>query len=125
MTISCDVYVNGRRHSEPFRLADAVPAVATDGGFIGVDLHRPSPYELAEVTFQLGLPTLAVRDSAKTHTRPKLEVHNDTVVIVLKTIHYMDPEKIAVSEELTPTSTPSRPKYSRRGETTMLNTSTE
>jgi len=100
MTISCDVYIDGRRHLEPSPLAEAVPAVAANCGFMWVDLHRPSPDELAEVTSQLGVPTLAVDDSAKTHTRPKLEVHTDIVVIVLKTIQYVDSEKIAVSGEI-------------------------
>ena len=186
MTISGDVYVDGRRLPEPLTLADAMPAVAADGGFIWVDLDRPSPDELAEVTVQLGLPTLAVHDSARIHTRPKLEVHSDIVVIVLKTIRYVDQEKIAVSGEIsfvlsptfivsirqddsvvlsevrthlissptklkrwalfrccpsapcslskatktlskesTPTSTRSKPRYSRRVRTTMLNTCTE
>ena len=100
MTITCDVYVNGLRQPERRTLAEAVPTVAIEGGFVWVDLERPSAGELAEVTAQLGLPDAVVQDSLKTHARPDLQDHADLAVIVLKAIRYLSQEQIAESSEV-------------------------
>ena len=100
MTITCDVYVNGLRQPERRTLAEAVPTVAIEGGFVWVDLERPSAGELAEVTAQLGLPDAVVQDSLKTHARPDLQDHVDLAVIVLKAIRYLSQDDRGIERGL-------------------------
>jgi len=58
--------------------------------FIWIGLHEPSATELGEVADAFGLHPLAVEDALLAHQRPKLEVYEDSLFLVLKTLWYVD-----------------------------------
>ncbi len=57
-------------------------------------LFEPTPDEFAEVQQQFGLHELAVEDAIEAHQRPKLEVYDETLFVVLKTAVYRDPVEV-------------------------------
>jgi magnesium transporter len=59
-------------------------------GFIWIGLKDPTDAEFALVNAELKLHPLAVEDAIKGNQRPKLDVYDDTIFVVLKTLHYID-----------------------------------
>ena len=59
-------------------------------GFIWIGLKNPTDAEFALVNEELKLHPLAVEDAIKGNQRPKLDVYDDTMFVVLKTLHYID-----------------------------------
>jgi magnesium transporter len=58
--------------------------------FIWIGLYQPSAEELNDVAAAFGLHPLAVEDALLAHQRPKLEVYDDSLFLVLKTLWYVD-----------------------------------
>ncbi|MER5602611.1 magnesium/cobalt transporter CorA [Streptomyces sp. NPDC002265] len=98
MIVDCAVYRGGHRIERPADLSDALGAARTAGGFVWIGLHRPSEEEFALVTREFGLHPLAVEDALKAHQRPKLEVYDDSLFLVLKPVVY-EPQSDAVSTD--------------------------
>ncbi|MFK0214860.1 magnesium and cobalt transport protein CorA [Streptomyces sp. NPDC090298] len=91
------IYRDGRRTDGPADLSDALEeARATGGAFLWVGLHEPSAAEFAHVASEFALHPLAVEDALKAHQRPKLEVYDDSLFVVLKPVVY-EPESDRVS----------------------------
>ncbi|HEX8066009.1 MAG TPA: magnesium/cobalt transporter CorA [Thermoleophilaceae bacterium] len=90
MIVDCAVYDDGRRQSrERLPLEEAYRAgAADDARFVWIGLHEPSPEEFDAVAREFELHELAAEDAVKPHQRPKLEVYDDTVFLVLKTVSY-------------------------------------
>jgi len=84
------VYRDG--HRMPCRdLSDELELLRACGsGFIWIGLKDPTPAEFALVNDELKLHPLAVEDAVKGNQRPKLDVYDDTIFVVLKTLHYVD-----------------------------------
>ena len=61
-----------------------------ENGFIWIGLKDPTPAEFALVNDELKLHPLAVEDAVKGNQRPKLDVYDDTLFVVLKTLRYID-----------------------------------
>jgi len=59
-------------------------------GFIWIGLKDPTDAEFALVNDELKLHPLAVEDAIKGNQRPKLDLYDDTIFVVLKTLHYID-----------------------------------
>ena len=59
-------------------------------GFIWIGLKDPTDAEFALVNEELKLHPLAVEDSVKGNQRPKLDVYDDTLFVVLKTLRYIE-----------------------------------
>ena len=49
---------------------------------------------------EFGLHPLAVEDAVNAHQRPKVEVYDDTLFVVLKTVRYVEPEELVEIGEL-------------------------
>ncbi|MFJ5778368.1 magnesium/cobalt transporter CorA [Streptomyces sp. NPDC093094] len=96
MIVDCAVYRDGRRTGGPSDLSDALDEARAAGGFVWIGLHEPSPEEFALVSEEFGLHPLAVEDALKAHQRPKLEVYEDSLFMVLKPVFY-EPEGDTVS----------------------------
>ncbi|GGW41058.1 magnesium and cobalt transport protein CorA [Streptomyces galilaeus] len=94
--VDCAIYRDGRRTEGPQDFSDALDDVRAEGGFVWIGLHEPSEKEFAHVTREFALHPLAVEDSLKAHQRPKLEVYDDSLFLVLKPVVY-EPESDAVS----------------------------
>ena len=71
-----------------------------DGGFVWIGLHEPTPNEFDSLRREFNLHPLAVEDAIKAHQRPKLDVYDDMVFIVLKTARYVDSQEIVAIGEL-------------------------
>jgi magnesium transporter len=87
--VDCAVYEDGRRQGERLELRDAYESgTSREDRFVWIGLHEPSPDEFDSVAREFDLHELAVEDAIKAHQRPKLEVYEDTVFMVLKTASY-------------------------------------
>jgi magnesium transporter len=93
MIVDCAVYDNGIRRAGELDLKDAYEA-AGNGAFVWIGLHQPSEQEFESVRREFDLHPLAVEDAIKAHQRPKLEVYDDTLLLVLKPARYVDHEEV-------------------------------
>jgi magnesium transporter len=93
------VYEDGRRCAGRLSVAEAAAVSRTTSGFVWIGLRQPSEDEIAGVAREFGLPALAVEDAVSAHQRPKLEIYDDVVFVVLKPVDYIDhTEIVEVSE---------------------------
>jgi magnesium transporter len=94
--VDCAIYREGHRSEGPEDLSDALSEARSAGGFVWIGLHEPSAKEFELVTKEFGLHPLAVEDALKAHQRPKLEVYDDSLFVVLKPVVY-EPDSDTVS----------------------------
>ncbi|MGW0535511.1 magnesium/cobalt transporter CorA [Streptomyces sp. NPDC003032] len=97
MIVDCAIYREGRRSEGPQDFSDALDeARATHEAFVWVGLHEPTEAEFDKVSEEFRLHPLAVEDALKAHQRPKLEIYDDSLFMVLKPVVY-EPHSDAVS----------------------------
>ncbi|WP_326670043.1 magnesium/cobalt transporter CorA [Streptomyces canus] len=96
MIVDCAIYREGHRSEGPEDLSDALDEARSAGGFVWIGLHEPTEKEFDLVTREFGLHALAVEDALKAHQRPKLEVYDDSLFVVLKPVVY-EPQSDSVS----------------------------
>ena len=90
MIVDQAVYRDGRRMACG-DLSDELAVLRRAGtGFIWIGLKDPTDEEFALVDSELKLHPLAVEDAVKGGQRPKLDVYDDTLFVVLKTLRYID-----------------------------------
>jgi len=95
------LYTDGVREPGTLPL-DAVPdACRRDNAFVWLGLYEPSEDEFDSVRREFQLHELAVEDAVKAHQRPKLEIFDETIFMVLKTARYCeDTETVEFGEIL-------------------------
>jgi magnesium transporter len=93
------VYVDGCRQqtADP---RDALRVATEEGGFVWLGLHEPTEAELSVYAEEYGLHPLAVEDAVYAHQRPKLELYDDAVFMVLKTARYVEHEQLTATSEV-------------------------
>ncbi|MET9393872.1 magnesium/cobalt transporter CorA [Streptomyces sp. NPDC006624] len=96
MIVDCAIYRDGHRSEGPEDFSDALSEARAGGGFVWIGLHEPTETEFEHVTQEFGLHPLAVEDALKAHQRPKLEVYDDSLFVVLKPVAY-EPQSDTVS----------------------------
>ena len=96
----CGVYEDGRRLPGRIPLDRAAEAARTTSGFVWIGLKHPTAQDIAIVADEFGLPALAVEDAVKAHQRPKLDVYDDVVFMVLKPVRYVDHDEIVQVGEI-------------------------
>ncbi|MEU4656652.1 magnesium/cobalt transporter CorA [Streptomyces sp. NPDC023723] len=96
MIVDCAIYRDGHRTEGPADFSDALDQARSAGGFVWIGLHEPTEEEFEHVTREFGLHPLAVEDALKAHQRPKLEVYDDSLFVVVKPVVY-EPEGDTVS----------------------------
>ncbi|MCL2553210.1 MAG: magnesium/cobalt transporter CorA [Actinomycetia bacterium] len=102
VVVDCAVYDDGCRiASLPPR--DALAEARRKGGFVWIGLHEPEAEHLAEIAEAFGLHPLAVEDAVHAHQRPKLERYGDSLFLVLKTIVFVEHEKLTATSEVVDT----------------------
>ena len=91
MIVDCAYYLDGRRSDVgPMSLQEAA-ARSGEGGFVWLGLFEPDEAELAQVRDIFGLHELAVEDAQNMHMRPKIDVYDkDVELIILRTARYDD-----------------------------------
>jgi magnesium transporter len=100
MIVDCAVYEGGRRRQGDLSLEGAALACRQDGAFVWLGLFEPTPNELDAVRREFDLHELAVEDALKAHQRPKLEVYDETLFVVLKPARYVDAEEVVETGEI-------------------------
>lgn len=99
MIVDCGVYKGGRRQAGHFSIAEASLACRNDGCFAWLGLYEPSEEEFEAVKREFGLHPLAVEDAVNAHQRPKIEQYDETLLVVLKPVRYIDhDEAVKVGE---------------------------
>ncbi len=91
--VDAALYIDGRRDPKPFSLAGARSAARRDGTFCWIGLYEPDESEFESVRSAFDLHELAVEDAIQAHQRPKLELYDDTLFVVLKPARYLDAEE--------------------------------
>jgi magnesium transporter len=84
------LYENGVRRPGEVDLEQAYERCRSPECFAWIGLHEPTEEEFDSVRREFDLHELAVEDAIKAHQRPKLEVYDDTLFVVLKTASYVD-----------------------------------
>jgi magnesium transporter len=91
MIIDCAHYVDGRRHGAGAVPLEEAAARCGQGGFVWLGLFEPADEELAQVRDTFGLHELAVEDAQNFHMRPKVELYDqDVQLVILRTARYDD-----------------------------------
>jgi magnesium transporter len=99
--VDCAVYHDGRRTEGPEDLSDALALARAEGdAFVWIGLYEPTEQEFDLVTDEFGLHPLAVEDALKAHQRPKLEVFDDSLFMVLKPVAYEAESDVVTTGEV-------------------------
>ena len=116
----CAVYTGGHRRPGALHLSDAGKVARTSEGYVWIGLQQPTASDIAAVAAEFDLPELAVEDAVKAHQRPKVEVYDDVVFVVLKPVHYVDHEEVVDVSEIALFLGPTFVVTVRHGETDAL-----
>ena len=100
MIVDCAAYTDGHRRDGPLPLEQALEAASEPDSFVWIGLHEPSHEEFEAVREEFGLHELAVEDAVNAHQRPKLEVYDEDLFVVLKTARYDDVNETVEFAEL-------------------------
>ncbi|MEU5307305.1 magnesium/cobalt transporter CorA [Streptomyces sp. NPDC021562] len=101
MIVDCAIYRGGERMETPQDFSDALAEARARGdSFLWIGLYEPTEREFALVTDEFGLHPLAVEDALTAHQRPKLEVYDDSLFVVLKPVTYETKTDTVTSGEL-------------------------
>ncbi|MFH9014336.1 magnesium/cobalt transporter CorA [Streptomyces sp. NPDC017943] len=98
MIVDCAIYRDGQRTEGSEDFSEALGEARTAGGFVWIGLHEPTEREFEHVSREFGLHPLAVEDALKAHQRPKLEIYDDSLFVVLKPVRY-EPQSDTVSTD--------------------------
>ncbi len=94
MIVNAAIYENGLRSPGTFLLEGAREKCRADDTFAWIGLFEPDAAEFDAVRAEFGLHELAVEDAVHAHQRPKLELYDDTLLVVLKPARYIDPTEV-------------------------------
>jgi magnesium transporter len=98
--VDCALYEEGQRRDGPLELHDAYEACRREGAWTWIGLYEPTEEEFDSIRREFELHELAVEDAIKAHQRPKLEVYDDMLFVVLKTARYIDHEEVVEFGEI-------------------------
>jgi len=89
MIVDCARYQDGHRLDDsPMSLEEAA-ARREEGGFVWLGLFEPTEAEMEKVRLLFGLHELAVEDALNSHQRPKIEIYDkDLRLVILRTARY-------------------------------------
>jgi magnesium transporter len=92
--VDCAIYENGVRRDGKVELSHAYHERHQAGRFVWIGLYEPTEEEFDSLRREFHLHPLAVEDAIHAHQRPKLEVYDEMVFLVLKTARYVDPTEV-------------------------------
>ncbi len=82
--INCAAYSGGRRIAD-LPICDVSEALLEPDRFVWIGLYEPTEAILRQVQEEFGLHDLAVEDALAAHQRPKLELYDQSLFVVLRT----------------------------------------
>jgi len=88
--VDCAIYDKGRRRTGTLGVVEAAEACHEAESFVWLGLYEPTEQEFEEVRRAFGLHELAMEDAIEAHQRPKLEVYDESLFVVLRTVRYVD-----------------------------------
>jgi len=91
MIVDCAFYEGGRRQAGDLTYEEAAQKTkysSREGSFVWLGLVDPTDAELTAIGDQYGLHELAIEDAIESHQRPKAEMYDDTLLVVVKTAVY-------------------------------------
>jgi magnesium transporter len=88
------VYEAGQRRDGDVDIHEAMEACHAPDCFTWIGLYEPTEDEFESIRSEFDLHPLAVEDAIHAHERPKLEVYDEMVFIVLKTARYVDSNEV-------------------------------
>ena len=94
------LYRDGKRLADPFVLEGARHHCDDPDTFCWIGLYEPTVEEFEAVAKEFDLPALAVEDAIHAHQRPKLEVYQNTLLVVLKPARYVDSVEVVELGEI-------------------------
>ena len=100
MIVDCAIYEEWQRRDGRVDLEHAYDVRHEPGKFVWIGLYEPTEEEFASLRREFNLHELAVEDAIHAHQRPKLEVYEHMVFLVLKTARYVDPTEVIELGEL-------------------------
>ncbi len=118
MIVDRAIYREGVRQSD-----GSVPT--GEDAFVWIGVHEPTAEEFDGLAREFDLPPLAVEDAIDAHERPKLDVYDDMLFLVVKTARYVDPEEVVQLGELLIFAGPDYLITVRHGEASSLTTARE
>jgi magnesium transporter len=92
--VDCAIYENGVRRGGKVDLEHAYDVRHEPGRFVWIGLYEPTEQEFDALRREFNLHPLAVEDAIHAHQRPKLEIYDEMVFMVLKTARYVDPTEV-------------------------------
>jgi len=95
--INCAAYAGGKRVAD-VSLSDVHTALKDPKQFVWIGLHEPSEEILQNVKREFNLHELAVEDAHNAHQRPKVEIYNDSIFVVLRTVYMNQHQHIEFGE---------------------------
>lgn len=90
MIVDCAVYKDGVRQGDAQPIVGSRAAASECGGFVWLGLYEPTEEEFVDATKEFDLHEMAVEDVLVAHRRPKLDVYDDSLLVVLRTARYLD-----------------------------------
>jgi magnesium transporter len=83
--VNCATYAEGKRIAD-IQLHEVHTFLQEKNQFVWLGLHEPSEELLSTVKREFNLHELAIEDAHKAHQRPKVELYDNSVFIVLRTV---------------------------------------
>jgi magnesium transporter len=98
MLVDCALYSDGRR--EPVGVAEAIrKARSVPGSFVWLGLPKPT-YEFDDLALYFAPHPLAIEDAVNAHQRPKLDIYDECLFVVLKTLDFDEARAELVGGEI-------------------------
>jgi magnesium transporter len=89
--VDCALYRDGQRVRD-VAVEELGTLAAQEGSVVWLGLHEPDPELLGLIQTQLGLHELMIEDANQAHQRPKLDIYDNVLFLVLRTAQLIDGE---------------------------------
>lgn len=106
--VDCAVYLDGTRIAGDRHYDDALLEVRRLNGdgrqaFVWLGLREPTETQMASVARAFDLHPIPVEDAVHAQQRPKVERYDDTLFVLLKTVHYVPHESVQTARRIAET----------------------
>ena len=89
MVVNCVAYLNTGRRLNNISIEAISDVLSEPNTFIWLGLHEPDEILLWKIQQEFGLHELAIEDAQHAHQRPKIEIYEDVLFIVLHTAQFV------------------------------------